>query len=76
MEEPTRKIQKRRSPKIEQLFDFMVKDLKAVIEWDQEEKGRSTQKNLMGYLWLHRGILASRMNRVHLSERSLRNTVE
>ena len=30
----------------------------------------------MGYLWLQRGILAQRIHRKHLSERSLRNTVE
>ena len=33
-------------------------------------------KNQQGYLWLNRGLLAHRIHRRHLSERSLRNVVE
>ena len=62
-EEPAKKIQKRRSPKIDKLFEFLKKDLKAIIEWDKDEKDKSTPKRMMGYLWLHRGFLASRLKR-------------
>ena len=61
--EPAKKIQKRKSPKIEKLFNFLKRDMKSVIEWDKEEKDKSTPKRIMGYLWLHRGFLASRLKR-------------
>jgi len=50
--------------------------MRAIVIWDEEEGHYGTQKNVQGFLWLNRGILAKRIHRSNLSERSLRNVVE
>ena len=47
-----------------------------IVAWDLDERKNSTPKNQRGYLWLNRGLLALRIHRRHLCERSLRNVVE
>src|SRR3569833_2374857 len=48
------------------------------MEWEQDEKrrGNNGAKTQSGILWIHRGILAERLNRKRLAERAYRNGIE
>ena len=54
----------------------MAEDIQLLINWDLSEKIQKTNKNMAGYLWLHRAILANKLKRNRLCERSFRNVVE
>jgi hypothetical protein len=55
---------------------ILKNDLLLLKNWDVYERCNPTKKDTKGYLWLHRGILAGKLKRSRLSERSLRNVVE
>jgi hypothetical protein len=56
----------------------LYEDLNLLCEWenDEKKKGISGTKNQGGILWIHRGILAERLNRKRLAERAYRNGIE
>jgi hypothetical protein len=48
-----------------------------LFEWENDEKKRGpNEKPQSGVLWIHRGILAERLNRKRLAERAYRNGIE
>lgn len=61
---------------MEKFFTLLESDLRALVQWDAEERDKIHDKKTIGYLWLHRGLLALRLGRTHLAERSFRNVVE
>jgi hypothetical protein len=68
---------KRMCFKIDKLFTTLYDDLNLLCEWENDEKKRgSNDKSQSGYLWIHRGILAERLNRKRLAERAYRNGIE
>jgi hypothetical protein len=58
------------------LMAMLTEDMRLLIDWDKAERNQPTKKDSAGCLWLHRAILAHRIKRTRLSERSLRNVVE
>lgn len=55
----------------------MYDDLNLLFEWENDEKKRGpTEKPTNGVLWIHRGILAERLNRKRLAERAYRSGIE
>ncbi len=63
--------------KIDKLFNTLFDDLNLLCEWENDEKRRgSNDKSQSGILWIHRGILAERLNRKRLAERAYRNGIE
>lgn len=68
---------KRMCFKIDKLFTTLFDDLNLLCEWENDEKRRgSNDKSQPGFLWIHRGILAERLNRKRLAERAYRNGIE
>ena len=67
---------KRVSLKLDKMMDELHKDMKLIIQWDNDERQKRTPKEQSGYLWLTRGLLAHKLSRKRLSERALRNAVE
>lgn len=68
---------KRMCRKVEKLFNTLFDDLNLLCEWENDEKKRgSNDKSQSGILWIHRGILAERLNRKRLAERAYRNGIE
>lgn len=68
---------KRTCFRIEKLFNTLFEDLNLLCEWENDEKRRgSNDKSQSGILWIHRGILAERLNRKRLAERAYRNGIE
>jgi hypothetical protein len=63
--------------KIDKLFTILFEDLNLLCEWENDEKKRgSNDKSQSGILWIHRGILAERLNRKRLAERAYRNGID
>jgi hypothetical protein len=63
--------------KIDKLFAMLFEDLNLLCEWENDEKKRgANDKTQAGILWIHRGILAERLNRKRLAERAYRNGIE
>ena len=59
------------------MFNTLFDDLNLLCEWENDEKKRgSNDKSQSGILWIHRGILAERLNRKRLAERAYRNGIE
>ena len=58
------------------MMEELHRDMKLIIQWDNDERARRTPKNSSGYLWLNRGLLAHKLSRNRLCERALRNAVE
>ncbi|CDW88693.1 clathrin-coated vesicle protein [Stylonychia lemnae] len=68
---------KRLCLKIDKLIQLLFDDLNLLCEWENDEKKRgSNDKQQAGILWIHRGILAERLNRKRLAERAFRNGIE
>ena len=52
-----------------------------MIEWENEEKRKTMERapdafNYGGLLWVHRGILAERLNRKRLAEKAFRTAID
>jgi hypothetical protein len=63
--------------KIDKLFAVLFEDLNLLCEWENDEKKKgANDKGQAGILWIHRGILAERLNRKRLAERAFRNGIE
>ena len=59
------------------MFHYLYEDLNLLCEWENDEKKKGAQdKSQSGILWIHRGILAERLNRKRLAERAYRNGIE
>jgi hypothetical protein len=72
---------KRVCNKMDKLFLMLFDDLNALMQWENEEKKKLEDKtpdafNYSGLIWVHRGILAERLNRKRLAERAFRNAIE
>ena len=67
---------KRVSKKLDKMMEELHKDMKLIIQWDNDEREKRTPKGQAGYLWLNRGLLAHKLSRNRLSERALRHAVE
>lgn len=68
---------KRLCYKVDKLFTILFEDLNLLCDWENDEKRRgTTDKQQAGILWIHRGILAERLNRKRLAERAFRNGIE
>jgi len=74
--EPTDGDQKRHPKQVNNFFKVILNDLRLLIEWDTIERQQQTRKDQVGFLWLHRAILALKLKRYRLAERSFRNVVE
>mmetsp|Transcript_32078 Transcript_32078/g.31385 ORF Transcript_32078/g.31385 Transcript_32078/m.31385 type:complete len:170 (+) Transcript_32078:1811-2320(+) len=63
--------------KIDRMFQYLYEDVNLLCEWENDEKKRGVNdKTQSGILWIHRGILAERLNRKRLAERAYRNGIE
>lgn len=63
--------------KLDKLLSPLFDDLNLLCEWENDEKKRgANDKQQAGILWIHRGILAERLNRKRLAERAYRNGIE
>lgn len=72
---------KRLANKIDKMFIMLYEDLNLLIEWEQEEKKKIEEQkpdsfSYSGLIWVHRGMLAERLNRNRLAEKAYRNAVE
>ena len=66
---------KRLANKIDKLFIMLYEDLNFLIEWEVEEKKKLDEQSpnaysYSGLIWVHRGMLAERMNRKRLAEKA------
>jgi len=67
---------KRQSSKIDKMFDYLFDDLNLLYIWEQDEKTRKAPTDILGYLWIARGVTAIRLQRKRLAERALRNGLQ
>ena len=76
------KLQKKRiMNKIDGLFMRLYHDLNLLIDWETEEQQKIKTKNsnlfnYNGIIWVHRGILAERLQRTKLAEKAYRSAIE
>lgn len=76
------KLQRKRiMNKIDGLFMRLYRDLNLLIDWETEEQQKIKTKNpnlfnYNGIIWVHRGILAERLQRTKLAEKAYRSAIE
>lgn len=74
-------MKKRLANKIDHLFMMLYRDLNLLIDWESEQHQKVKMKNqnlfkYSGIVWVHRGVLAERLQRTKLAEKAYRCAID